>query len=53
MSYLPLVESFFVGRGRRFYEKCGATAFGVCQGDFGEKYLALSVAKTIIGIALK
>lgn len=37
MSYLPLVESFFVGRGRRFYEKCGATAFGVCQGDFGEK----------------
>lgn len=30
MLYLLLVESFFVGRGRRFYEKCGVIVFGVC-----------------------
>lgn len=36
-SFLPLVYSFLVGRGQKFFEKCGAKMYGLCQGDFGDK----------------
>lgn len=36
-SVLPLVYSFLVRRRQKFFEKCGAKMYGLCQGDFGDK----------------
>lgn len=36
-SFLPLVDCFIVGRGQKFFEKCGAKSYGICQGEYGEK----------------
>ncbi|XP_062594910.1 uncharacterized protein LOC134256266, partial [Saccostrea cucullata] len=36
-SFLPVVDGCLVGRGQRFFNKCGALDFEICQGDFGEK----------------
>nr|XP_022304255.1 uncharacterized protein LOC111111522 isoform X2 [Crassostrea virginica] len=37
MSYMPLVDGCLVGRGQRFFDRCGAMEFGLCHGDFGDK----------------
>lgn len=39
ISYLTLVEGFLVGRGHRFFDRCGAMKFGFCHGEFVEKNL--------------
>ena len=36
-SFLPLVDCFLVGRGQKFFDRCGAKTYGVCQGEFGGK----------------
>lgn len=36
-SFLPLVDCFLVGRGQKFFDRCGAKTYGVCQGGFGGK----------------
>lgn len=36
-SVLPLVYSFLVRRRQKFFEKCGAKMYGLCQGDYGDK----------------
>ena len=37
MSYVPLVDGCLVGRGQRFFDRCGAMKFGLCHGDFSDK----------------
>ena len=36
-SFVPFVDCFLVGRGQKFFDKCGDKMYGVCHGEFGGK----------------